>query len=120
MLSSTQVANDGFCSKYPCILVTGDILYDPLLKLQNNPLLIIGRGSPDLATRMFLKRLEAEFNLPMFALVDADPYGLEIVCTYALGSKVFGTFIILILCLNRDTSNNQFSYPISNISGYVL
>ncbi len=57
-------------------------------------MLIIGRGYPDLATRTFLKRLEAEFNLPMFALVDADPYGLEIVCTYALGSKVFETFII--------------------------
>ncbi|MCJ1394992.1 hypothetical protein MMC18_007873 [Xylographa bjoerkii] len=54
--------------------------------------LITGKGSPDIATRKFLRRLSASQSAnstppPIFALVDFDPYGLEIVSTYKHGSK---------------------------------
>ena len=45
-----------------------------------------GKGVPDFATRLFLKRLES-FQIPMVALVDCDPYGLEIYMAYTIGTK---------------------------------
>jgi DNA topoisomerase VI subunit A len=57
----------GFWKEIPCILVTG-------------------KGMPDLATREFLKNLVSKFHIPIFGLADSDPYGLEIMLTYSLGS----------------------------------
>jgi meiotic recombination protein SPO11 len=39
------------------------------------------------ATRMFLRRLQAELNIPVLGLVDSDPYGLKILSVYMSGSK---------------------------------
>jgi DNA topoisomerase VI subunit A len=36
-----------------------------------------------------------ELQLPMLALVDGDPYGLEILLTYTMGSKVFSSSSLL-------------------------
>lgn len=44
-----------------------------------------GRGYPDLATRQFLHSISSR-EIPIFALVDADPYGIDILCTYQYGS----------------------------------
>lgn len=50
-------------------------------------LLVCGKGYPDVATRRFLRRLaDAAPQLPIFALVDCDPHGLEILLTYCFGS----------------------------------
>ncbi|VDM35142.1 unnamed protein product [Hydatigera taeniaeformis] len=50
-------------------------------------LLITSKGYPDLATRSFLCTLYQKHpNLPMFALVDADPHGFGIYLTYKYGS----------------------------------
>ncbi|MFX0098533.1 MAG: hypothetical protein ACFFCS_03060 [Candidatus Hodarchaeota archaeon] len=54
--------------KYPCIIISG-------------------KGVGDVATRSFLRRLEKELNLPIFCLVDSDPYGHYIYSVYIRGSK---------------------------------
>lgn len=50
-----------------------------------------GKGYPDLSTRIFLHRLSAasttdNMTIPILALVDLDPDGLSIMCTYKYGS----------------------------------
>ncbi|BGP16475.1 hypothetical protein JCM10213_007919 [Rhodosporidiobolus nylandii] len=61
----------------------------PLLGDANigNGILLAGKGYPDLATRELVKRLSDELpSVPLLALVDADPHGLEILSTYRFGS----------------------------------
>ena len=36
---------------------------------------------------MFVHKLWAELQIPIFALVDADPHGIEIMCVYRFGSR---------------------------------
>ncbi|NVM55204.1 MAG: hypothetical protein HWN66_15975, partial [Candidatus Helarchaeota archaeon] len=58
-------------NEYPCIVLTG-------------------KGSADIATRMFLRMLAKELDLPCFCLVDSDPYGHYIYSVYLRGSKRLG------------------------------
>ncbi|KAL2610667.1 hypothetical protein R1flu_029240 [Riccia fluitans] len=54
-------------------------------------IIITGKGYPDLATRVMLRRLHQAFPaLPIFALVDWNPAGLAILCTYKFGSMRMG------------------------------
>ncbi|XP_039055643.1 meiotic recombination protein SPO11-1 [Hibiscus syriacus] len=62
-----RLANDKFCSKNRCIVITG-------------------RGYPDVPTRRFLRLLVHKFCLPVYCLVDCDPYGFDILATYRFGS----------------------------------
>ncbi|MFX1566188.1 MAG: hypothetical protein ACFFCH_09370 [Promethearchaeota archaeon] len=55
-------------NKYPCILLTA-------------------KGSPDIASRIFARRLAKDLKLPAFTLVDADPFGHYIHSVYLRGSK---------------------------------
>jgi meiotic recombination protein SPO11 len=48
--------------------------------------IITGKGVPDLNTRQLVHRLWCELAVPVFALVDADPWGVEIMLTYRFGS----------------------------------
>ncbi|NHJ21729.1 MAG: hypothetical protein EAX91_12350 [Candidatus Lokiarchaeota archaeon] len=57
-----------FWRKYPCIILTA-------------------KGAADIATRMFLRRISKELKLPVFTLVDSDPYGHYIHSVYLRGSK---------------------------------
>ncbi|KAF9443832.1 DNA topoisomerase IV, alpha subunit [Macrolepiota fuliginosa MF-IS2] len=52
-------------------------------------LLITGKGYPDIATRHLVKTLSdcLPSEVPIAALVDADPYGLDILSVYNYGSK---------------------------------
>lgn len=50
--------------------------------------LITAKGYPDINTRILLNKLSAETRLPVYILVDADPHGVEIMCTYKFGSKM--------------------------------
>ena len=50
-------------------------------------IMITGKGFPDINTRMLLKKLQEELQIPVFALVDADPHGIDIMCVYKFGSK---------------------------------
>ncbi|MCG3221666.1 MAG: hypothetical protein H7641_09835, partial [Candidatus Heimdallarchaeota archaeon] len=45
------------------------------------------KGQPDIATRQFLKKIDDDLKLPIFAVMDADPYGFEIMRVYSVGSK---------------------------------
>jgi meiotic recombination protein SPO11 len=55
-------------NRYPCILLTA-------------------KGSPDIASRIFARRLSKELRIPAFTLVDADPFGHYIHSVYLRGSK---------------------------------
>jgi len=63
-----RLAETRFWKKYPCIILTA-------------------KGAADIATRMFLKRISKELKLPVFSLVDSDPYGHYIHSVYLRGSK---------------------------------
>lgn len=45
-----------------------------------------GKGYPDINTRILLKKLWTQHQLPIYVLVDADPFGIEIMLTYRHGS----------------------------------
>lgn len=47
-------------------------------------IVVTGKGYPDVATRELVKELSGA--LPVFAVVDMDPYGIEIMATYKFGS----------------------------------
>ncbi|XP_022203440.2 meiotic recombination protein SPO11 isoform X2 [Nilaparvata lugens] len=49
-------------------------------------ILITGRGFPDLNTRHMLRVLWKKLEIPVFALVDCDPHGIEIMLVYRFGS----------------------------------
>ncbi|MBK5112487.1 MAG: hypothetical protein KGD59_12885 [Candidatus Heimdallarchaeota archaeon] len=63
-----RLAEDKFYEKYPCIILTGS-------------------GQPNVATRIFLRKMSHDLSLPVFAIMDSDPYGLDILRVYGLGSK---------------------------------
>ncbi|XP_031283736.1 meiotic recombination protein SPO11-1-like [Pistacia vera] len=65
-----RLANDRFCTRNRCIVITG-------------------RGYPDISTRRFLRLLMENLHLPAYCLVDCDPYGFDILTTYRFGSMVF-------------------------------
>lgn len=54
-----------------------------------------GKGYPDVNTRLFLRRLWDELQLPPLALVDADPSGISILSVYRYGSQVIKLVNIL-------------------------
>ncbi|TFG18830.1 MAG: hypothetical protein EU530_08035 [Promethearchaeota archaeon] len=62
-----RLAEARFWERFPCIIMAG-------------------RGQGDMASRMFLRRL-SKMGLPVFLLVDADPYGSYIASVYMRGSK---------------------------------
>ncbi|KAL7343307.1 Spo11/DNA topoisomerase VI subunit A, partial [Rhodotorula toruloides] len=65
-------------------LASSPILND--LELGNG-VILTGKGYPDIATRDLLKLLSDSYpSLPLFALVDSDPHGLDILSTYRFGS----------------------------------
>jgi len=49
-------------------------------------LIVDTAGQPPRSTRYFLRRLNEEFNLPVYVLTDADPYGMHIFMVIAYGS----------------------------------
>ncbi|KAK9756277.1 hypothetical protein RND81_01G086300 [Saponaria officinalis] len=63
-----RLAEDRFYNRFPCIIITA-------------------KGQPDVATRLFLRKIKLELKLPVLALVDSDPYGLKILSVYGCGSK---------------------------------
>uniref|UniRef100_A0A3Q1EVD0 DNA topoisomerase (ATP-hydrolyzing) n=1 Tax=Acanthochromis polyacanthus TaxID=80966 RepID=A0A3Q1EVD0_9TELE len=63
-----RLLDDDFCTKLsPCIIITG-------------------KGVPDVNSRLMVRKLWDVLRVPIFALVDADPHGIEIMCIYKYGS----------------------------------
>jgi len=52
-------------------------------------IMITGKGYPDVATRHIVKSLADALprRIPIMALVDGDPYGLDILSVYKYGSR---------------------------------
>ncbi|XP_071332815.1 meiotic recombination protein SPO11 isoform X4 [Trachinotus anak] len=46
----------------------------------------VGKGVPDVNSRLMVRKLWDTLHIPIFALVDADPHGIEIMCIYKYGS----------------------------------
>ncbi|KAJ7527329.1 hypothetical protein O6H91_16G048600 [Diphasiastrum complanatum] len=63
-----RLAEDRFYNRFPCVIITA-------------------KGQPDVATRLFLKKMKTDLKLPVLGLVDSDPYGLKILSVYMSGSK---------------------------------
>lgn len=63
-----RLAEDRFYNKYHCIIITA-------------------KGQPDVATRLFLRKIKDTLKIPVLGLVDSDPYGLKILSVYMTGSK---------------------------------
>ncbi|XP_021704296.1 uncharacterized protein LOC5578497 isoform X2 [Aedes aegypti] len=57
-----------------------------LTRLSKKIIVVTSKGYPDVATRLLLKKIRDEHRIPMYALVDADPFGIEIYCVYKFGS----------------------------------
>ncbi|XP_034551731.1 meiotic recombination protein SPO11 isoform X4 [Notolabrus celidotus] len=63
-----RLLDNDFCTKLaPCIIITG-------------------KGMPDVNSRLMVRKLWDTLHIPIFALVDADPHGMEIMCVYKYGS----------------------------------
>ena len=62
-----RLNREGFWNKESCLLITA-------------------KGMPDRATRRFVRRLNEEYNLPIYVLTDGDPYGWYIYSVYKSGS----------------------------------
>ncbi|KAK9689475.1 hypothetical protein RND81_09G061700 [Saponaria officinalis] len=62
-----RLADNQFCTFNRCIVITG-------------------RGYPDIPTRRFLRFLTEKLRIPVYGLVDSDPYGFDILTTYRFGS----------------------------------
>ncbi|KAL2103642.1 hypothetical protein ACEWY4_000510 [Coilia grayii] len=63
-----RLLDDDFCTKLsPCIMITG-------------------KGIPDVNSRLMVRKLWDTLHVPIFALVDGDPHGIEIMCIYKYGS----------------------------------
>ncbi|KAI5067860.1 hypothetical protein GOP47_0016205 [Adiantum capillus-veneris] len=75
-----RLQEDRFFHSVPCIIITA-------------------RGYPDLASRVFLHQLRCSFPLlPIVALVDWNPAGLAIICTYKFGSIRMGLEALSYVC----------------------
>ncbi|KAF8109732.1 hypothetical protein N665_0092s0005 [Sinapis alba] len=67
-----RLVGDRVFSHIPCVFITA-------------------KGYPDIATRFFLHRMSTTFpHLPILALVDWNPAGLAILCTFKFGSVGMG------------------------------
>ncbi|KAG8375019.1 hypothetical protein BUALT_Bualt10G0056000 [Buddleja alternifolia] len=67
-----RLAEDCVFNQIPCILITA-------------------KGYPDIGTRLLLHRMSREFpELPILGLVDWNPAGLAILCTFKFGSIAMG------------------------------
>lgn len=75
-----RLAEDRFYQTYPCIIITA-------------------KGQPDVATRLFLRKLRYALKIPVLALVDSDPYGLKILSVYMKGA--FWKTSALKFCFSR-------------------
>ncbi|XP_071444024.1 meiotic recombination protein SPO11 [Hetaerina americana] len=62
------------------------IIDDGILEHLKPCLLITGRGYPDVSTRRLLHIIWKCLEIPIMALVDADPHGIEIMLVYRFGS----------------------------------
>jgi meiotic recombination protein SPO11 len=78
-----RLAEDRFYNKYalhnhPLTSLLPHLI-EPIISHRCVPrfpcIVITGKGQPDVATRLFLKKLKAELKIPILGLFDSDPWG---------------------------------------------
>lgn len=73
-------------SRVSCIIVVEkDTVFQNLVKdcpKAMKCLMVTGKGMPDVATRLFVKFLNDKLEIPVYVLVDSNPHGVQIMCTY--------------------------------------
>ena len=83
----------------------------------------------DFATRYFLRRICNEFShLPVFALVDCDPAGVDILCNYTFGSMknpelsswLTVPFIHWLDLFPSDIIDTRFKIPLTKADEKIL
>lgn len=57
-------------------------------RIDSRIILITAKGYPDVNTRVLIKKLADDTGKPIYIIVDADPHGIEIMCTYKYGSML--------------------------------
>ncbi|KAB0797167.1 hypothetical protein PPYR_08161 [Photinus pyralis] len=88
LISVTKIESDAHC----ILVVEKDTIFKKLAdenfsnKLTRPFILVTGKGFPDINTRLFLRILRDHLRIPIFILVDADPWGIDIMLTYRHGS----------------------------------
>lgn len=72
------------------LVVEKDTVFRRLLAhavpVRMNCILVTGKGYPDLPSRRMVHQLWHFLRIPILALVDGDPHGVEIMCMYRFGS----------------------------------
>lgn len=84
------------------LVVEKDAIFQHLL-MANCPeslncILITGMGYPDVGTRMLIVELSEKLQLPVYVLVDANPFGVEIMCAYRFGTASLAQSSDLLAC----------------------
>ncbi|XP_016988116.1 meiotic recombination protein W68 [Drosophila rhopaloa] len=75
------------------LIVEKESVFESLLSrnvfctIERRFILITGKGYPDCCTRRIVHRLTEENHLPAYILVDADPFGIDIMLVYRHGSQ---------------------------------
>ncbi|KAL6530184.1 DNA topoisomerase 6 subunit A [Orobanche hederae] len=72
------------------LLVEKQCIFDKLVEAEfynTFPCILVhGSGFPDIYTRLFLRRISYDLKLPIAALVDCDPHGVDIARCFKYGS----------------------------------
>ncbi|XP_026299488.1 meiotic recombination protein W68 [Apis mellifera] len=86
------------------LIVEKDSVFQKLLEddctSSLNCILVTGKGYPDVATRMLVKLLSEKLELPVYIIVDADPFGIDIMCVYRFGSAALSRERESLACSN--------------------
>ncbi|XP_061937950.1 meiotic recombination protein W68 isoform X2 [Apis cerana] len=86
------------------LIVEKDAVFQKLLEddctSSLNCILVTGKGYPDVATRMLVKLLSEKLELPVYIIVDADPFGVDIMCVYRFGSAALSRERESLVCSN--------------------
>ncbi|PON51829.1 Spo11/DNA topoisomerase VI subunit A [Trema orientale] len=98
-IASSQKMTDGIIEDITCMLrcaraslpvyasEKGLVLGNLKFKEDGNAIDCTKFGMPDVASRLFLRKLKFKLNLPVLALMDCDKSGIEIMSVYRYGSK---------------------------------
>ena len=76
-------------AKFILIVEKGGILtklFDTKFDKRHNCIMISTKGQPDRASRYLVKKIHNEYKLPVYMLVDGDPWGMHIASVWKYGS----------------------------------
>ncbi|KAI1286704.1 Meiotic recombination protein SPO11 [Halotydeus destructor] len=85
----TEIMNMTSSARY-VLIVEKDATFQSLTRQTSRDtddcIIVTAKGYPDANTRHFVRLLYEFLHLPIFAIVDCDPHGIEIMCMYRYGA----------------------------------